>query len=422
MKNSNTVQKYHYVFILFLILMLSFPILGIEKAFSNYIEIPLRFNNWEKLSDGNWNETGEGIIFYGKSFRDDGTMKSKETINFINQDDLEVRIKWKANSSYFAIFWVGLPNGVGTNWFSTHVPYADIRDVLTNDKWYFTRIAVSSDMAYTAITSTENYDTDNGNIFQSVSGELSEEKFNLIKKGSNSVFARFGDNYKGSETYMVIGEVQVNGTVLTDFSNSVSKAELDAAIEQAVSDKNNIILQKENEIDQLIINIEQKQQLINSMYTKQQLDNAIAQAESVKDLIILDKNQSISLLSESISILNKYNEELNQQVQNQKNTIEDLQLTIKNMYTEDQLNKKIEEIIANYSISNRYELLLTKGWHLISSTNSISIAKTEPENAIEVIYEFIRGSYREVNELQPGKGYWVKIIKQCKFIVEATEK
>ena len=69
-----------------------------------------------------------------------------------------------------------------------------------------------------------------------------------------------------------------------------------------------------------------------------------------------------------------------------------------------------------YKISGQpfrqYSLELSEGWHLMGALNTA--ASPTPGDAISAKFEF-EESYIEADQLTPGKGCWVKIIKACTF-------
>ncbi|CAN2044392.1 exported hypothetical protein [Candidatus Magnetomoraceae bacterium gMMP-1] len=66
-------------------------------------------------------------------------------------------------------------------------------------------------------------------------------------------------------------------------------------------------------------------------------------------------------------------------------------------------------------IFEHYERSLSPGWHLIGAVNKTAKPVTNPDKCIEVIYGFADGTYYFVNNLEPGYGYWVKILQNCVF-------
>jgi len=65
-------------------------------------------------------------------------------------------------------------------------------------------------------------------------------------------------------------------------------------------------------------------------------------------------------------------------------------------------------------------MMALQGWHLLGALNNKTIPETIPSNSIEVIYQYLNGSYTQVNEFCKGKGYWVKIIKNADFIINGN--
>ena len=77
------------------------------------------------------------------------------------------------------------------------------------------------------------------------------------------------------------------------------------------------------------------------------------------------------------------------------------------------LDKKTEFTIRGLKLFE-YEKELIPEWHIMGSIYEKTTPKTEPENAIEVIFD---ENYNIVNEFEPGKSYIVKIKEKCKFIL-----
>jgi len=67
---------------------------------------------------------------------------------------------------------------------------------------------------------------------------------------------------------------------------------------------------------------------------------------------------------------------------------------------------------SSYSIPN-----IPKGWHLIGSINELSVCDGIPSNSIEGIFKHSDGNYQDVNELQPGDGYWIKILEESQIMI-----
>jgi len=65
-----------------------------------------------------------------------------------------------------------------------------------------------------------------------------------------------------------------------------------------------------------------------------------------------------------------------------------------------------------------YSVSLNRGWFILAAVNSKKTPITDPIDAIEVIYQFRNGAYVDVDELCPGFGYWIKIVKPCNFLLK----
>jgi len=65
-----------------------------------------------------------------------------------------------------------------------------------------------------------------------------------------------------------------------------------------------------------------------------------------------------------------------------------------------------------------YSINLTPGWHLIGSVNDIKAPETTPDDNVEVIYKYEKGSYFRISQIEPGKGCWVNILENCELILK----
>jgi len=74
---------------------------------------------------------------------------------------------------------------------------------------------------------------------------------------------------------------------------------------------------------------------------------------------------------------------------------------------------------ASYNISgqcfNNFNKNLNTGWHLLGCTNSHTTPETALENSVEIMYEYIDGSYEIVTECTPGYGFWVNMLESSEF-------
>ncbi|MBF0452548.1 MAG: hypothetical protein HQK75_17735 [Candidatus Magnetomorum sp.] len=62
-----------------------------------------------------------------------------------------------------------------------------------------------------------------------------------------------------------------------------------------------------------------------------------------------------------------------------------------------------------------YRVELEAGWHMLGAVYTEETPKTEPSNAVAVIYEYVNGEYRQTDTMKPDQGYWVLITERCWF-------
>ena len=81
---------------------------------------------------------------------------------------------------------------------------------------------------------------------------------------------------------------------------------------------------------------------------------------------------------------------------------------------------------ASYYITGEcfqnYNKNLTKGWHLMGCTNEISAPETTIIDSLEIMYEYIDGSYEIVTECTPGYGFWINLLEDSEFILNSQIK
>lgn len=170
-------------------------------------------NSWIKVNTGEWEQTAEGIKVYGAGYREGHQgLQSKAVYNF---EGTETRIKWQANGGggTYSAFWVFLMSDYvpetgeysglvrGGNFTTDHSWKESV--VIDVDTWYYTRIVVNPDSQYTAVTATDGYDDVGGSIIYEGTGEYENAH-------NGSIVVIFNDNYGGTETYIVVGEVITN--------------------------------------------------------------------------------------------------------------------------------------------------------------------------------------------------------------------
>jgi hypothetical protein len=185
------------------------------KDGSSTVAPDMDINSWIKVNTGEWEQTAEGIKVYGAGYREGHQgLQSKTMYNF---EGTETRIKWQANggSGAYAAFWVFLISDyvpetaensglVRGGFFTTDHSWKE-SVVIDVDTWYYTRIVVQPDRQYTAVTAAGNYDDDGGSVIYSGDGE-----YNHAHNGNIVVI--FQDNYGGTETCIMVGEVITNAS------------------------------------------------------------------------------------------------------------------------------------------------------------------------------------------------------------------
>jgi len=155
--------------------------------------------------------------------------------------------------------------------------------------------------------------------------------------------------------------------------------------------------QLNSEMDEVVIDLNE---IISSMYTEEDVSQ-----------MILDETQTLSTAIDAMFITQT----------RLTNHIEELQQTINNMYTKEELEEKIDQTKKMCRLTSGYSRTFSQaGWYLVSAIKKDAIPKTIPDDSIEVIYQFEGGGYQAAkdNILKTGYGYWVKVINPCEFILE----
>ena len=138
-----------------------------------------------------------------------------------------------------------------------------------------------------------------------------------------------------------------------------------------------------------------------------------------------EKDELITSLNTEIKSLNTSINEKKGEISDLNTRINSLNNTISNMYTEEERDQAVAQAVKeaeNKCIEtySSYSLNLNPGWFLISGiTGKDSIPISDPEDAIEIIYQFKDGKYSKVTMFKSGMGYWIKIKKSCKLDVKA---
>ncbi|MEE4358665.1 MAG: carboxypeptidase-like regulatory domain-containing protein, partial [Desulfococcaceae bacterium] len=184
--------------------------------------IPMTFDNWDRLHNGEWSETEEGLKINAIGYRGRSRIKTKNVYDFT---DSEVFMKWKADSrSYCAITFGVYP--VNSNIFiTTHHSYGG-STLIKNDTWYYSRIKTNPDKSYTIVTATGDYDVNGGKIIQNDSTTLSDADWAWVKKAN--IDMNLFDAYGAESASITVAEVRTDASpvevkwsdsVLYDFEN-----------------------------------------------------------------------------------------------------------------------------------------------------------------------------------------------------------
>ncbi len=189
-------------------------------ANATMIDIPLTQDNWNLVTipdvwgtmtnSPTWEQTAEGIKFYGSGYRDGGAIASKLTADF---SDAVIYLKWMAHPGNYAYFnpSVGLSSnlfygGIGGA-YSTGWSFA-CSAVLPTDTWLYTRIDTHPDMTWSIITSTTNYDLFGGSLVasQTFSWQAYPSLWDSIKQGHLSAWVC--DDYGGTSSWLLVAEAK----------------------------------------------------------------------------------------------------------------------------------------------------------------------------------------------------------------------
>jgi len=190
-------------------------------------------NSWIKVNTGEWEQTDEGVKVWGAGHRfPHQGLLSKDIFNFM---DSETLVKWKANggSGNYAQFGAylmgdydietgGYSTAARAGFFTTDHSWNNSL-VINENTWYYTRFTVNADGTYTTATSTGNYDINGGAL-------LYESTDYFENADSGSILVLFNDNYGGTETNVLVGEVvtsagSTTGTTVTSDQPKILEAQ-----------------------------------------------------------------------------------------------------------------------------------------------------------------------------------------------------
>ena len=260
------------------------------------------------------------------------------------------------------------------------------------------------------------------------------EEWYIAKVSCNFTIGYDNDSEQWEPTYNYSGHPRDRSIILgckrKNTDNSIDEKQLLSNINSIINNLHTEInnfqqfsqtLQEKNNEQANIINEKQEQlkfykDEVESLTTEKEYcdisitalaSNNLKYINEIEELNILlgQKENQNSILENKITLLNKQLYE--------KDTI--ISEYVKNINTS---KNEINDLNNLLTSSTRYTLFLKPGWHLVSSIDEPATPKTEPVDCIEIIYSFDSGTYVPVTSLTPGRGYWVKILKQCKFVLE----
>ncbi|MCX8074066.1 MAG: LamG domain-containing protein, partial [Clostridia bacterium] len=173
----------------------------------NWICFSHASNIYIRPSSGAFELVPEGLKFYGTGYRQ-GAIIHPTPLMFYTITNKTIYFKWKAfGGTGFSYMGVGpviftdtiswqMPSYPPT-YLTTHHSYLNSY-VITENKWYYTRITFSSN-TFNAVTAENNYDNRGGIPVQTRNGTL-DRNYKFFGFG-------LGDNYAGTSAYAILGEV-----------------------------------------------------------------------------------------------------------------------------------------------------------------------------------------------------------------------
>lgn len=155
---------------------------------------------------GLFETTAEGLKFSGNQYRTSSTLKPK---TFSDLRNGTVYVKWRPNgANQYTTFGVHIYRNNGADissgcWGTTHNSYNG-SVVLSDNAWYFTRIAFGS-TDYSSFTATGDYDNSGGTVVTTLgqSGSALGASLSQAAIGFN-----FNDNYGGTLANMTISDLR----------------------------------------------------------------------------------------------------------------------------------------------------------------------------------------------------------------------
>jgi len=179
--------------------------------------VAMDFNNWDKVTTGNWAETSDGLHVYGSGYRQGCEALSKQYFNF---SDSETYYKWKPMQDGYTGLYLDIRYGdrivdplrvVWGPYVTTNHQWGN-SVVVNSSTWYYTRIKINQNQTADIVTSTDNYDSLGGTSIESHIESISAEAWNGLTDGYLS-FA-VGDNYGGTSDSILMAEAKTTASPL----------------------------------------------------------------------------------------------------------------------------------------------------------------------------------------------------------------
>ena len=209
-KNPFIVMQKLYLFIknqwiiLFVLLFSGF------SAYSQFTgTLPLDTITWERVTCGNWEKSGDSLVFYGTSYRVGGRIQSVDFFDFSNA---EVYVKWKVSGDgNYAAYNVHAGGcGLGKESTTHHTFNGSV--VIQENKWYYTYAKFNPDTTISVYRSTGDFYPDGGTLFDSLHIQVDPKRWELVVK-DGKLMATMGENYAGTAATMTLGYVAVKNAI-----------------------------------------------------------------------------------------------------------------------------------------------------------------------------------------------------------------
>ena len=187
----------------------------IGTAQATLTTIPMDLNSWTYVqsgANGSWEQTSDGIKFYGSGYRQGGGIISNTIADYSNSI---VYVKWMANGGADYMFTgpavgttiSGWRAGTGeANLTTNHSFNGSV--ILPENTWLYTRIDFNTDMTWRNITTTGNYFDLGGSVLTVRDNDpmTTDIWHSYIENGQVQV--ALGDNYAGTNSWVLVSEAK----------------------------------------------------------------------------------------------------------------------------------------------------------------------------------------------------------------------